>query len=137
MALDEISSKQIIRAKIPFFRKKLGLTQDEVADKMGISRSTYAYYESKASKISADFLNRLAVVLEIEPEDFLPNKSPTTIILNSPHSEYKTSNVNVDENMILMIYRKLSDDDKSKYLNQLIARYKELLALGEISEDLI
>ena len=138
MALDENSNKQIIREKIPIYRKRLGLTQDDVAKKLNISRSTYAYYESKAPKIPAEILNQLAIIFKIEPEDFLPTEIPSsTLKFESSHSEYLNSNKNVDENMILMIYRKLNDDDKSKYLKQLVDRYKELVESGEISEDII
>ncbi len=138
MALDENSSKKIIREKIQIYRKRIGLTQVDVAKKLNISRSTYAYYESKAPKIPAKILNQLAVIFKIEPEDFLPTEIPSsTLKFESSHSEYLSSNKSVDENMVLMIYRKLSDDDKSKYLNQLIDRYKELVESGEISEDII
>ncbi len=138
MALDENSSKKIVRAKVPLYRKRIGLTQGDVAKKLNISRSTYAYYESKAPKIPADILNQLAVIFKIEPEDFLPNEPPSSILkFESSHSEYLNSNKNVDENMVLMIYRKLNDDDKSKYLKQLVDRYKELVESGEISEDII
>jgi transcriptional regulator with XRE-family HTH domain len=138
MALDENSSKQIIRAKIPLLRKRLGFTQDEIAEKLNISRSTYAYYESKAPKIPPEILNQLAVIFNIEPEDFLPPNVESPIIkFASPRSEYAESYNSVDENMILMIYRKLNEEDRAKYLKQLVDRYSELVQSGEISEDII
>lgn len=138
MALDENSSKNIIRAKVPFYRKRLGLTQDDVAKKLEISRSTYAYYESKAPKIPAEILNRLAEIFKIEPEDFLPDNRPsTTLKFESPYSEYKESNNSMDETMLLMIYRKFNEEEKSKCLKSLIDRYTELVKSGEISEDIL
>ena len=41
-------------------RKEKGLTQQQVADYLGIDRSTYTYYESGRSKLSIDIVVKLA-----------------------------------------------------------------------------
>ena len=139
MALDENSAKNVVKDKIIYYRKELGLTQAEVADMLNISRSTYAYYEGKAPRIPAEVLNELAKILKVKPEDFLfsSQHSGSGIKFENSSSEYKESKVSVDENMILMIYRKLSDEDKTKYWRMLVDRYIELRDSGEISEDLV
>ena len=138
MALDEKSSKNIIRAKLSFYRKRLDLTQDEVAKRLNISRSTYAYYEGKAPSVPAEVLNQLADIFNIQPEDFLPDTEPSgTVKLQSPRFEYRDTRDNVDETMLLMMFRKLSDEDKAAYLKKLSDRYIELVKSGKISEDII
>lgn len=49
-------------------RQTAGLTQEEVAERIGIERATYARYESGARKISAQALLRLAHFYEVTPE---------------------------------------------------------------------
>lgn len=49
-------------------RQTAGLTQEEVAEKIGVERATYARYESGARKISAQALLQLAHFYEVTPE---------------------------------------------------------------------
>ena len=86
MLLDEFSYKDEIKVKIAYYRKKSGLTQSEVAEKMGMTRSSYAYAETRAEKLSADFLKKLAEVLGVSPNVFLPeNRAKPIIDIKSPH----------------------------------------------------
>lgn len=49
-------------------RLKNGLTQEEIAEKLGLERATYARYESGDRKISAQALLLLARFYEVSPE---------------------------------------------------------------------
>ncbi len=137
MALDENSSKYIIKEKIKFYRNRAGLTQSETAKRLNIADKKYSYLEKNAKKIPADILNKLAEIFNIEPEDFLPDASPSsTVKLESPHSEYLDSNSNRNENLLLMMYRKFPEEYKDKLLAEFLDTYTELLKAGEISEDI-
>jgi len=46
-------------------RKERGLTQQQVADHLGIDRSTYAYYESGHSKVGIAVVVKLAHFYQI------------------------------------------------------------------------
>ena len=46
-------------------RKEKGLTQQQVADHLGVDRSTYAYYESGRSKLNIDVIVQLAHFYQI------------------------------------------------------------------------
>jgi len=46
-------------------RKEKGLTQQKLADCLGIDRSTYAYYESGRSKLNVDVIVKLAHFYQI------------------------------------------------------------------------
>ena len=61
-------------------RRERGLTQQQLADHLGIERSTYAYYESGHSKLSIDIMVKLAHFYQVsyatligKPEPVLPH----------------------------------------------------------------
>jgi len=65
---------EIIRA----LRKERGLTQQQLADHLGIERSTYAYYESGRTKLNIDVVVKLAQFYQIRYAVFLgPEPVPT------------------------------------------------------------
>lgn len=57
-----------------FLRNERGLTQQEVADALGISRSAYAYYEIGGSEPSLTMLWELAQYFQVSA-DFLLDTS--------------------------------------------------------------
>ena len=64
-----------IKSKIVFYRKRKGITQNEMADRLGIARSTYAYYETRAISLTDNESDSLPVINlfednERETEDF-------------------------------------------------------------------
>lgn len=52
-------------------RQKAGMTQEEIAEIIGVERATYARYESGDRKISAIALLKLAHFYEITPESIM------------------------------------------------------------------
>lgn len=52
-------------------RKTLGLTQDQVAEKIGVSQNFYARIEAGASGMSLETLMSVCTVLLITPNDLL------------------------------------------------------------------
>lgn len=51
--------------KIRLMRKKAGLTQKEVADKLGITYQSYGQYERGVRKPKYESIQRLATVLKL------------------------------------------------------------------------
>lgn len=51
-------------------RKKIGLTQAELADKVGIGRSTLAQYEAGDRNPKKDALEKIAQALDMTPAEF-------------------------------------------------------------------
>ena len=49
-----------------FFRKLAGLTQQQVADRLNLNRTTYTKYETGASEPSIEILKALAAILEVD-----------------------------------------------------------------------
>lgn len=57
--------------KIRLMRKKAGLTQKEVADKLGITYQSYGQYERGVRKPKYESIQRLATVLNCDIAEFL------------------------------------------------------------------
>ena len=54
-------------------RSNLGLTQEEVAKRLGISQVAYGRYELGTREPNLDLIFRIAEVLEFKPGEFFDN----------------------------------------------------------------
>ena len=55
--------KELLAERIQLLRKQAGLTQIELADKIGVSKSQYIRYETKDVQPPANIMNKLADAL--------------------------------------------------------------------------
>jgi transcriptional regulator with XRE-family HTH domain len=55
--------KEVLAERIQALRKQAGLTQIELADKIGVSKSQYIRYETKDVQPPANIMNKLADAL--------------------------------------------------------------------------
>lgn len=128
MAFEEISYKEELKIKIAYYRKKRGLTQKEVAERMGMTRSSYAYAETKANRLSSDFLTKLSRILEV-PVNHLAESQPLTA--DNTHlsqTEVSCSSgfvISKKEERIIKMFRMLSDDSYDKIYNILRKEYED------------
>lgn len=58
-------------ARVSQARKRLGLTQQQVADNLGIPQQTYAHYEVGDVRVPASMLPLLSDILGLSPEELL------------------------------------------------------------------
>lgn len=63
---------RILQKKIRKYRKEAGLTQEELADKVGIGRVYMGYIEQGRSVPSLEVLEKIARVLKVKPSDLIP-----------------------------------------------------------------
>ena len=69
---DESQFLKNIGFRIQFFRKKIGLSQEELAEQSGLSYSTISHVESTTSyPLSMISLYRIAKALKVEPYQLL------------------------------------------------------------------
>jgi len=61
-----------VGAKIQRLRKKLGYTQEEFADKVGISRTHAGHIEQGRKSPSLEALERIARTLRVKVKDLFP-----------------------------------------------------------------
>ncbi|TCC93705.1 XRE family transcriptional regulator [Pedobacter frigiditerrae] len=57
--------------KLRLVRELRGLSQENVANRLGIAQNTYSKYENNQIKISAEMMEKLAEVLEVSPMDIM------------------------------------------------------------------
>ncbi|NLW46865.1 MAG: helix-turn-helix transcriptional regulator, partial [Firmicutes bacterium] len=61
--------------KIKKFRNEKGLSQQTLADKLGIHRKTIVFYEQNKTKPPADIIQKMAVIFEISHDYLLSVES--------------------------------------------------------------
>lgn len=72
MAISLIKSKQKVGKAIQKIRKKRGYSQEQLAEKVRISRTHMGHIEQARKSPSFDLLNKLASALGVRPKDLLP-----------------------------------------------------------------
>jgi transcriptional regulator with XRE-family HTH domain len=71
-----------VRQRIREFRIRRGLTQSELAQKVGTSAATVSRLETNAMTVSTDWLERFAAVLAVHPADLIERPgSPSARLL--------------------------------------------------------
>jgi len=95
---------------LKILRKKRGLTQEEVADKIGATKITISRYESNQRKIGGENLVKLAKLFNVTPEYILSGKEESITI-----SQDKLTKAN----MAFFKSDNISDEDKKEMLDLL------------------
>lgn len=101
-----------IGEKLKLLRKIKGYTQEELAEKLFISRKAYANLENNSTKIDLDRLKNIATVYEIELED----------ILNLNEGQVFTNCFNNNVNGFLSsenVYSGSTNDEREFYFKQI------------------
>ncbi len=104
-------------------RNKLGLSQYEISEKLGMLQSTYAGYETGTRKIPLSVIVQLSKFFCVEADvliglsDYVPPKQSTFDLKES-------------EKNLIITYRKLNREGKQK----LCERADELLDLGYVEK---
>ena len=89
-----------VHERMKMRRKELGLTVDEVAEAVGVSRSTYYRYESgDIEKVPTTIIPKLCKILK-SPPDFIMGWSEDEVLQNAIHNLLNTD----DKELIDMLY---------------------------------
>lgn len=114
-----------IYERIKFRRKELGLSADDVAEALGVSRATvYRYESADIEKLPTQIVIPLSTVLRCSPSWLMGwenevNSKPAAAVSN-------------EEKYLLSLYRNLNPEGKQK----LIERAEELRDLGYVKGDM-
>lgn len=65
-----------VKKNIAVLRKRLGLTQQEMAEKLGISRNAYRRIESGETALVNDYLLRIASILDMTADELVLGYTP-------------------------------------------------------------
>ena len=103
----------IIGHKIRDLRESKNLTQEQVAEFIHVSQSTYARIESGTTSSWAGYIEPLCKLFEIQPEELLKNDS---IVINNHNSQSQYSGNgyiinNLSEKLIEQYEKRLEEKD--------------------------
>jgi len=110
----------VVGTKIRQIRTRQGISQESMAEELGITQPSYARLETADSRINVERLMLIAKVLEVKPSELLGDKA--NIVNNQSHNE--TANAfNVDK------VNKIINADKNhiKSLKEEIGFLREVL----------
>ena len=72
---DPKSTRRVLARRVRTLRKALGLTQEELADRVGLRQAQISELESARNNIKIDNLHRLAAALGVRPHDLLDDRA--------------------------------------------------------------
>lgn len=118
-----------ISEKIKKFRKKINYTQKQVADYLGVDRSTYSYYE--LGKIIPDVktIMSLSKIFGVNYTEILESEGATQFSDFSKNTQNTKSNnfenITNEEKDLLLAFRMLSKNSKKETMNFINEKYKK------------
>lgn len=112
--------------RLRLLRVALGMSQEEVADLLGIGRSAYTYYELARSKPDYDSLIRLSRLYRVSIDylvgasNFPDSPSSASLPLEDDLSEeIAFGMLTAEERRLLSLYRQLPDGQRTDLLQDL------------------
>lgn len=107
----KVSSKNTIYgSRLKQFRVACGLTQEQIADKLNINRTTYTKYETGVSEPSLDLLGRIVSIFGTDYNSVL---SENDMYEGSIYdSKMPMFNLTKDEQNVIIAIRSFSDDER-------------------------
>ena len=109
--------------KIKSYRKAAGLTQEKVAEIIGVKRSAYAYYETGKSKPKLPILMKIASIYNTTADDLLDVEEVKKVAQKDLDQEWSTADDFTDlspfEKMVVMKTRMMSKKQKDELMEYL------------------
>ena len=96
-----------MKSKLKDFRKKLNITQKEIASQLGVSFQTYSSWETERTEPSAEMLKKLADFFGVTVDELLGRSSDTQLF----------DDARVERPEILDIFAQLTPAQQENLLN--------------------
>jgi len=87
--MEIVRREDVVKEKLKYvsnniksYRVRLGLTQDNLADLLGVSRITYCDYEVNPQKVKVETLQQIADILKCNLSDFFVENNVTNSNIN-------------------------------------------------------
>ena len=100
MAFDREGFERTVAAMLQAVRQKKGLTQDEIAERIGIPRSSYANFEAARQRIPVDILWRAAAVLGVSIVSLVPEPIYRAPVPSAQHAAAEGTNTSGDLHLL-------------------------------------
>ncbi|MDD6729077.1 MAG: helix-turn-helix transcriptional regulator [Eubacteriales bacterium] len=108
-----MGSKATLSDRLKFYRKAAKLTQQQVADALGVQRSAYAYYEINKTTPKLATLSKLAKLYNVSVDQLINEEDYNTLM--TERAEYEQE-VTKGENLFDDKFNDLSPLEKSVVL---------------------
>lgn len=121
--------------KVRIMREVRQLSQEEMAEKMGMSVTGYAKIERGQTKLHFEKLAQIAQIFNIELNDLInmENKKPTWFFGENNSNNYNCANYYATDNAIILELEKQKLQIEN-YQQQLHQKDQEIVALKKIIE---
>ena len=114
----------MLSEQLKIIRKANKFTQQELADAIGIERSTYASYETGRNKPDVNLLSKIAKVFGVSSDYILEIDTTVPLNVEDIPVQYKkksgnqlVSTLSKEEKGVLAKYRLLSDSKKTELVD--------------------
>ncbi|MBP3329987.1 MAG: helix-turn-helix transcriptional regulator [Clostridia bacterium] len=111
-------------------REKNGYTQAQIAEKVGIKRTTYISYENSKTVPSYDLVEKFAEIYGVTIQDFdNETKSRTNLEISSTVPSYqftveeKMAELTSEERMVIKYIRLLTSEERTDFFNEIKSSY--------------
>ena len=115
----------LLNQRLKHFRTMSGLTQQQVADVLGLDRSTYAYYESGKTTPDIKSVNKLLKIFNISYEELMDETEPTTVSVSDPsvsdndEDKLHIFDLSKSEKKLVIYFRVLSPNQQKELLKSI------------------
>ena len=100
---------------LAFYRKKKGYTQQQIADILGINRTTYTKYETAVSEPSIEMLRHLAQLLDVDFNELFGLTAGKSVVKDDDRIDSLSS----EEAALIAAFRRLSVQQQEELLRKL------------------
>lgn len=108
-------------------RKSCGLTQKEVAERVGVNQNTYSYWENEKTHIDSSSLKKVADIFGVSVDYLLGGEQPNCQVAspNGNHNTVTTGDIHInqtvplrsEEDRLLSIYNSLDGESKTQLMS--------------------
>ena len=115
----------LLNQRLKHFRTMSGLTQQQVADVLGLDRSTYAYYESGKTTPDIKSVNKLLKIFNISYYELMDETDPTTVSVSDPsvsdndEDKLHIFDLSKSEKKLVIYFRVLSPNQQKDLLKSI------------------
>ncbi len=111
----------IKNARLREIRKQAGVTQQEIADYLNMSRGSYQYLEAKGI-ITADILVKLSRFFNVTHEEILGTNTSHSRFYQYENTNFTHIVLSDDEKELLGLYKQLSHEEQLRLLGYVAGR---------------
>lgn len=126
--------KSVLAERLHMLRVASGMKQEDIANYLGISRSSYTYYELSRSKPDYDSLIRLASLFRVSVDYLIgktnfPDASRRVRVEDDTPKKKEVKEMTLgdltdSERHLLYLFRLLPEDDQLDFLQEIRARHE-------------